>query len=179
MRTKIGLAAGAMLVPAALIGVYASPAVSGDAATASSVAAAVRSTADDRTERLRLVARSVKEVELDLGAKGFSVGDRVAFSDNLFREGKRVGTDGGDCAVVRLAGNAATFHCVITLELPKGQITSQGLFTFREPPTGQSFPFAITGGTGSYRTAQGEIVVSDLEDTDNEARLDLRIILDD
>ncbi|HEU4389682.1 MAG TPA: hypothetical protein VFV34_17890 [Blastocatellia bacterium] len=46
-------------------------------------------------------------------------------------------------------------QCTITVELRDGQITFQGLAQGTE-----SF-FAVTGGTGAYRTARGEAFARD------------------
>ena len=64
--------------------------------------------------------------------------------------------------------------CVATAELPKGQITAQGLLTFSEEAEGEPFRLAITGGTGKYRTAHGEVIVKDVSET--ESRLTFVII---
>jgi hypothetical protein len=57
-----------------------------------------------------------------------------------------------------LTARRATFHCVATLSLADGQLTSQGLVTFTEAPEPR-FRIAVTGGTGAYRTAHGEVAV--------------------
>jgi hypothetical protein len=68
---------------------------------------------------------------------------------------------------------SATLQCVATLSLPKGQITVQGLPTFTEGPA--SFFLAITGGTGAYKTAHGQVKVVQVSDV--ESRLTLFLIL--
>jgi hypothetical protein len=50
---------------------------------------------------------------------------------------------------------------VATLRLRGGQITLQGLITFNNDP----FTVAITGGTGRYRGASGEMRVRSVSDT--------------
>ena len=47
-------------------------------------------------------------------------------------------------------------QCVVTVQLADGQITFQGL------AQGTENFFALTGGTGAYRTARGEAFVRDL-----------------
>jgi hypothetical protein len=163
MRRKLPLGVLVILVLAV---------VSLPAASASS--APTRSSAGDdkKVEVIRLSSISVQDASLDLGAQGDSLGDQLVFSDDLFRHGEKVGTSGGVCTLVRL-DPPATFaaQCVATLQLPKGQITVQGLINFAE--TGP-FQVAITGGTGRYKTAHGVMTVVGVSDT--EDRLTLRII---
>jgi hypothetical protein len=66
----------------------------------------------------------------------------------------------GVCTVTRVEEDgASTLYCVGGDSLPGGQINTAGLVTygadeeFREEP----YFFAITGGTGKYRTAHGEV----------------------
>lgn len=112
-------------------------------------------------EVIRLVER-VHEVALDDGgAPGPSLGDRLIFSADIFDEqGRRVGRDGADCVVVRNEPTAPpaeqqVVECMVSVELPDGQLTFQGL------AQGLDNTFALTGGTGAYRTAQGEAFVHD------------------
>jgi hypothetical protein len=55
-----------------------------------------------KVEILNLTTRTDQEADLDLGASGPSVGDRFVFSENVFRGNQQIGTDGGECVVVRL-----------------------------------------------------------------------------
>jgi Allene oxide cyclase barrel like domain len=131
-----------------------------------------------KVQVIQLVARTVQEAFLDIDRnQGPSLGDQIVFSDNLFRNGKKVGTDGGACTVTNVSKDLSkvTANCVATLSLRRGQITLQGLVTFTE--TGQPPPFfvAITGGTGAYRTAHGEMTVTAVSQT--EERYTLHLIL--
>ena len=67
-----------------------------------------------------------------------------------------------------------TFRCIATAELPRGQITTQALLTFSEETEGKPEEFAITGGTGRYRTAHGEVIVREVSETEDS--LTFRII---
>jgi hypothetical protein len=66
-------------------------------------------------------------------------------------------------------------QCLVTLLLPEGQITVQGVrtgsLTQQLPPP---FVLAITGGTGAYKTAHGEVRIVDINATDS--RLTLKLI---
>jgi hypothetical protein len=116
---------------------------------------------DNHSRVIRLVERIHEFTFQDTGAPGPSLGDRLIFTSDLFDEENRlVGRDGADCVVVRLDQSAPPaeqqiVQCVITVELPDGQISVQGLAQGTE-----SF-FAVTGGTGAYRTARGEAFARD------------------
>ena len=62
---------------------------------------------------------------------------------------KQVGTSQGSCVRIVVG---ESWECSWTTFLPKGQITVQGPFS----DTGDSV-LAITGGTGKYRNARGEM----------------------
>ena len=68
-----------------------------------------------------------------------------------------------------------TINCVATVQLPKGQVTVQGLVTFSEQ-SGDRFKLAITGGTGAYRTTHGEATITSTEDENAPEGLRLKII---
>ena len=112
-------------------------------------------------EVIRLVERVHDVAFDDGGAPGASLGDRLIFSADLFDEqGRLVGRDGADCVVVRNEPAAPpseqqVVECMVSVELPDGQLTFQGL------AQGLDNTFALTGGTGAYRTAQGEAFVHD------------------
>ena len=65
-------------------------------------------------------------------------------------------------------------QCVATLALPEGQICVQGVRTgslsAQQPPR---FTLAITGGTGAYKTAHGQVRIVDLNATDSRLTLTL------
>jgi hypothetical protein len=113
---------------------------------------------DGDHEVIRVISREVDSADLDLGERGFSIGDRFVFSDNLFRHGNRVGTDHGECVTTRIQGPRGGFQCNATAVLRRGQITAQGAVTFNQEQTGR-FTLAVTGGTGRFRDAGGQVVV--------------------
>ncbi len=127
-----------------------------------------------------LTTTLIQDTDLDLGDEGLSQGDRFVFSDEVFFEDEKVGVDGGECVIVLFTPGpdpdaepeALTAQCVATVSLPDGQITAQGLVDFTE--TG-AFTIAITGGTGKYRTAHGEVEVQ--EESADVDRLTLKLIL--
>jgi hypothetical protein len=149
-----------------------------------SLASATGTATDDR-KKVRIIdltAKTVQESDIDLGAEGFSLGDRFVFSDDVFRDDGPVGMLGGECTAVRILPQplapeqepeSVTVNCVVTLELPRGQVTVQGLITFSQETEGQPFTLAVTGGTGAYRTARGEAQVTETSDVDSSIRLTL------
>ena len=137
-----------------------------------------------KVQIIDLTTRTAQEADLDLGATGPSLGDRFVFSDNVFRGTEQVGITGGECTVTHVEPNpvppgqeptSAAVNCVATVQLPKGQVTLQGLVTFSEE-AGNSFTVAITGGTGAYRTAHGEATITESEDENGPEGLRLKLI---
>jgi len=165
MRRKLPLGVLAIL----MLAVVTLPAASASSSQAGSAGD------EKKVEVIRLTAVTVEETELDLNpAEMFGQGDKTVFTEDLFRNGEKVGTDGGEGTVVRAQMGTVTLQFLVTLRLPKGQITVQGLADFTEQGAGGPFSLAITGGTGKYRTAHGELTVTEISDT--ELRLKLRII---
>jgi hypothetical protein len=164
MRRKLPLGVLVILVLAV---------VSLPAASASSSQARSSAGEDNDVEVIRVTEVTVQEQFLDLGAEGDSLGDQFIFSGDLFRRGEKVGIDGGVATIVRLESMvSATLQFVATAQLPRGQITVQGLVTFTDGPS--TFRLAITGGTGRYRTGHGVLIVEEISET--ETRLTFRVI---
>jgi hypothetical protein len=92
-----------------------------------------------------------------------SVGDVLAFANPVFDEAdkKQVGSDNGSC--IRTAVGKA-WECIWTLKLDEGQLTVEGPFY----DGGKTSQLAITGGTGSYEDASGEMTLKarDPEETE-------------
>ena len=82
-----------------------------------------------------------------------SIGDQNLFNGKFYLRGKQVGRDGGVCSLVQLP---SIYHCVATNWFDEGQLTVQWLGDFSAAGPGR---FAITGGTGKYRGARGEVTV--------------------
>jgi hypothetical protein len=111
------------------------------------------SAATDNTTVLHLRDIIIQQTNLGLAKKGPSLGDQFIYGGDVFRGGKKVGTDSVVvCTFTRLAGANTQTQCQITLSLPEGQLTAQGLL-----PTGALNVLAITGGTGVYRDAGGYV----------------------
>jgi hypothetical protein len=106
----------------------------------------------DKTQ-LVVVEHATTDATLDLGAKGDSNGDVLTFANEVFDKAnkEKVGTDNGYC-VRTVVGKA--WECIWTLSLAKGQITVEGPFL----DAGDSM-LAITGGTGEYAHAHGDMLL--------------------
>ena len=133
------------------------------------IATSASGSGDSRSFVLHLVAREVSSVYLPVNPDDVSQGDEFHFTNDLFRRSggaeNKVGEDGGLCTVSRLAADGSTsYHCAGTNDLPGGQISTQGLVTYGpdEEVKADPYSFAITGGTGRYRTARGEVSIKEL-----------------
>jgi hypothetical protein len=147
MRRKFGLAVAAAVVLAM------------GSTTVAFASSPGRGLADHRVQVIRLVAKGGQETSIDLGKKGFSQGDQEIVALSLFRDGKRVGEAGNLCQFVRVTKASATDLCQVDMSLPQGQLTAHGLV--RSTPAGPgTFYLAITGGTGAYQSAHGQVKVT-------------------
>ena len=124
------------------------------------VSPALGSSSDDDGHRtIRVVSITTEEEFLDLGAEGFSLGDQLVFSSNELKDGQQVGHSGVVCSVTSL--EREELQCVATTWFHGGQITAQGLVA-GEP---EKFVVPITGGSGKYVGAEGELHVLVVSDT--------------
>jgi hypothetical protein len=123
--------------------------------------------AHGKQKPLRLVAEENQFNFVDVAPAGPSVGDRLVFSETLFKRGHEVGESGVDCVVVEVTPpyDVLTLQCVATLSLRQGQITLQGLIEVQGEDDPGPFTVAITGGTGAFRGASGEARVRDRDET--------------
>jgi hypothetical protein len=117
---------------------------------------------EDGERPIRVVAITVEEEFLDLGDEGFSLGDQGVFSENLLKGGEEVGHSGGVCTVTSLEREEV--HCVVTAWFEGGQITVQGLISVGTDAS-ETFVLPITGGSGKYKGAEGEVHVQDVSAT--------------
>jgi len=103
-----------------------------------------------------------QDIILDLDHSGMpsppataTVGDEDVYAADFFVGKRKVGSDGGVCKLVRLP---AIHHCVATNTFREGDLTVEYLADYQgtTPPR-----VAITGGTGRYRGAGGEVTFTD------------------
>jgi len=127
-----------------------------------------------QTMTLQLTDTEVDSASLDLGAPGEGYGDQLLGTGNLTRHGKPAGEAHLSCTLTRRAGTASTFQCSGVLALPAGQIAAQGAaLLVDDQPIG--FSLAVTGGTGAYRTAHGQLKTVELSST--ERRITVELVL--
>ncbi len=145
------LASSALLLGAAVMGF---------AATASATSVAAGSPAVARAGTV--ISFTLKETSNQSFELGKGHGVRVGWvqlnADDLMQGTKQIGHDGASCVITRFGGGTADDLCTITMVLPGGQIDLQGLTTSTKSGPGP-FQLAITGGTGTYRTARGYAAV--------------------
>ena len=100
---------------------------------------------------LIVVERATTDTVIDQGEEGDSIGDLLAFGNAVYDEGNEneVGTSQGSC-VRTVPGEA--WECMYTVVLDEGQISVAGPFYDASPSV-----FSITGGTGAYSTARGQM----------------------
>lgn len=98
-----------------------------------------------------VVEHALTDTTADTGPAGDSLGDVLAFANPVFDAGNihQVGTDNGSC--VRTAVGAS-YECSWTTTLAGGSIVVEGPFLDAGDST-----LAVTGGTGRYRGAAGEM----------------------
>ena len=148
---RLGILGAVIAVMALVVGAV-SPALGSSQGAAS--------TSSDKQQTIRVLAVFTEfDANIDVGAPGFSLGDEVVFSGNLLRNGQQVGRVGVVCTFVSTANaNRVEAQCPTTSILPGGQITTQGTIVNRS----LNFTLPITGGSGRYQGAGGEVVSRDI-----------------
>ena len=109
--------------------------------------------AEGAMKQLNFIEHATSDAVLDVGAKGDSAGDILTFANAVYDEANKdkEGDDNGWC-IRTVAGKA--WECFWTLTLKDGQITVEGPYL----DAGDSV-VAVTGGTGQYAGARGEMLL--------------------
>lgn len=105
------------------------------------------------TSKLSFVTKQQSFSQIDVGKKGFSIGDSFIFAEQLLAGGKQVGHDRILCTHVANT-HADAESCAGTVVLSGGTIQLAGLAS--QGP----FTVAVVGGTGDYVGARGSARVS-------------------
>ena len=102
-------------------------------------------------ETLVVIEHATTDTVIDLGEEGDSIGDLLGFGNVVYDEANEneIGTSQGSC-VRTVPGEA--WECMFTVILDEGQLTVEGPFYDAGPSD-----LAITGGTGDYSTARGQM----------------------
>jgi Allene oxide cyclase len=108
----------------------------------------------DHSRTIRVVERAVSDTVVDLGAPGDSVGDMLTFGNDVFNAKNvvKVGRDEGACF---RTNPGLAWECTWTTILAHGSISVQGPFY----DDLRNSSLAITGGTGRYSGAQGQMTL--------------------
>ncbi|SDF81417.1 hypothetical protein SAMN05216553_103409 [Lentzea fradiae] len=115
-------------------------------------------------ERDRTVEVTGKQTLISAPAN-IAVGQGFVSGGELFdrQSGARVGEGLSHCGVVRVAAAvppAVTALCTSVFRLPDGELHLSGSRTYESTATGfGDAVWAITGGTGAYSSAEGEVKV--------------------
>ncbi|HEU4572838.1 MAG TPA: dirigent protein [Candidatus Limnocylindrales bacterium] len=104
--------------------------------------------------RLTVVERAETDTVVDLGPSGDTIGDLLAFGNPIYDATNvhRIGRDQGSC--IR-TNPGVSWECTWTTIVPEGSLTVEGPFA----DDGSDTTLAITGGTGAYRNARGQMVL--------------------
>ncbi|MEU0598453.1 hypothetical protein ABZ484_09400 [Streptomyces sp. NPDC006393] len=132
----------------------------------------------DRVITLIGVLRQQSRFPVNPGGVPAAQGDRTVVRSDLYdKNRKKVGETGGTCTTTRTTGGGAEV-CVVTYTLPGGQLTAQGMVfgiltngrpTLPPPP----FDNAITGGTGVFDRAHGQVHAETIAPSTRRFTIDL------
>ena len=124
---------------------------------------------------LTLHSTTIQDTEIDLGREGFSQGDRLVFRDRITTTaGKRVGELHGDCVFTKTTGSRISLRCGVTAAFgPHSSIDVAGVLTFTPEREAGPFFLPVTGGSGRYLGAEGEVRVRFTSENTTELRFRL------
>ena len=103
---------------------------------------------------------TVEALTTEQSFEGTALGDQIVFTSQLLKGDTEVGHHAGVCIVTSVS--RAEAQCVATYVLPGGQITGQALIRLGDPAP---YAGAITGGSGRYQGAEGEVRVQPVSGT--------------
>jgi allene oxide cyclase len=108
-------------------------------------------TSGHRGKVIHVIEHATTDTVTDTGPAGDSAGDVLTFANDVFNasDSAKVGSDQGYC--IRTEAGVS-WECNYTTFLARGQIVVEGPFYDAADST-----LAITGGTGAYRKARGQL----------------------
>ncbi len=163
-------------VTATAVAVVATGAVAAGVAAASTSHATPHSTVQGKqahrpsTTNFTVVERAITDTTADTGPKGDSLGDILAFANPIFTadDKTRIGSDNGSC--IRTVVGAA-YECSWTLTLAGGSLVVEGPFYDTKDSV-----LAITGGTGKWSGAGGEMTLHARDAAGSSYDFDYRVL---
>jgi hypothetical protein len=150
-KVSLGSAAAALAIGASML-------------LTGSGAASATSGSTDRV--VRVSERQISNHFIDLGKKGFSIGDEFLFTSAVFQGGNRVGLTDGSCKI--MDRNRAL--CVIATTIRGDQLTGTGTLNLQAT----TFDFPVSGGTGQFAGMSGYVHVHDTGRTTDTLAFHLR-----
>ena len=103
---------------------------------------------------------TVEALTTEQSFEGTALGDQIVFTSQLLKGDTEVGHQGGVCTVTSVERGEA--QCIATYVFRGGQITGQALIRLGDPAP---YAGAITGGSGKYEGAEGEVRVQPVSGT--------------
>ena len=130
--------------------------------------------ADSESMGFTVVERATTDVVIDIGEPGDTLGDMLAFGNDLYDADNAavVGRDQGQCF---RSNPGLSWECTFTNILEDGSITVQGPFY----DDLQDVDLAITGGTGAYAGASGTMTLHARDELGTELDFTFDVRLDD
>ena len=105
-----------------------------------------------------VLTRNEHTVDVDEPPAGFSQGDESTTSSRLWNAaGQRVGHLDAAGTLTAVSGRSARLQFTFTATIRGGTLTATGVLIGSNAT--QGFDAAVTGGTGKYRGAEGEVHV--------------------
>ena len=114
-------------------------------------------------ESLTLIEHVTNETVVDLGDKGDAVGDTLVFNNELYddKDANLVGNSNGSCIRTTVG---ELWECTFTNTMEHGSLVVVG--PFHDSGRGT---FAITGGTGEYSDATGQMILTTAEESTEDS----------
>jgi len=104
---------------------------------------------------IHVVEHAITDTVQEFHPPKMSLGDILGFHNPVFDAANKqqVGTDNGQCTRTVATGKNTEWECFWTVILKQGQITVEGPYY----DNGTDTMLAITGGTGAFQDAQGQM----------------------
>jgi hypothetical protein len=136
-------------------------------ATAATLLATPATAAASGGDAISYTSTNPQNTDIDLAAPGPSTGDLQVFVNDAVRNGTKIGYETGQCQVTALTETRLIAHCHVTVVLPGGTLTAQGVFQENPQQGPTAYTWAVTGGTGRYTARRGEITGTFVPNTEN------------